>query len=195
MQPFIPNIFKGGYAPYFDSSQGRLLLVDFFAGLLININYNTKQTFIATVDGLAATTFLIPLKKNPNQFLISNKCTASIVEWFGTEPVAKVVQDTFTIEAAPGYELFTYNLGKASPKGTFFGGTFRRTICANTSEPLAELVSYSKKYGVKKVDIPNLKASSGIAWNLEGTKMFHVASCQRVIRVFNYDAKTGKICM
>lgn len=195
MQPFIPNIFEGAYAPYYDSSRGRLLLVDYFGGLLININYITKQTLTATIDGIPATTFLIPLKNNPNRFFVSNKRTASIIEWFGVEPVAKVVQETFTIEAAPGYELFTYNLGKASPKGTFFGGTFRGTICANTSEPLAELVSYSKKYGVKKVDIPNLKASSGIAWNLEGTKMFHVASCQRVIRVFNYDAKTGKICM
>lgn len=195
MQPLVPDIFKGPYAPYYDSSQGRLLMVDFFTGVIININFMTKQTVMATIDGISGSTFLIPLKKNPNQFLISNKRTATIVELIGNESVAKVIQETFTIQAAPGYETYNYNVAKASPTGAFFGGTFRGDICANTSQPLAEFVRYTPKCGVKKIEIPNMKSSAGIVWNVAGTKLFHVAGCEKIIRVFNYDRKTGKLCM
>lgn len=191
MKSLTSEKFASPYAPYFDTSLQRLLMVDFFDGSLINIDYKTKQTIKATIDGVHKPTFLIPLKTNPNQFLVSNHLTAAVVEWSGKEPAAKVVREAFSIQADA---KSNWNIALASPNCNFFGGTFRGSVCANSSEPNAEFFIYSKESGVEKVDVPGLKASAGIVWNKEGTKFYHTAGCSRTIREFNYDSKTGKIC-
>lgn len=139
-------------------------------------------------------TFLIPRKTNKNQFLVSNHLSATIIEWFGNTSAAKIIQETFTVETAHKYAKATWNIALASPKYTFVGGTFRGSACGNTSEPNAELFTYNKQLGVQKIDIPDLKVSAGIVWNKEGTKFYHVAGCDGVIREFDYDSNTRRIC-
>lgn len=168
--------------------------MDFFDGNLINIDYKTKETNKATIDGISKTTFLIPVKSENNQFLVSNHLSTSLIEWSGKESIAKVVRNIFSVESVVKNEKSNWNIALASPKCTFFGGTFRSSFCSNTSEPFAEFFTYSKENGVEKVDIPSLKASAGIVWNKEGTKFYHTAGCGRIIRQFDYNSQTGKIC-
>lgn len=194
MQPLTPDIFDGPYAPYWDPSLQRVLMCDFLSGNLISIDYRTKNVSKATIDGVPVCTFIIPLLKDRNQLLVSNHLSAVVIEWIGTEAVAKVVRDTFTVQAAPEYATNLWNTAAASPKHTFVGGTFRKSICADSSEPNGELFTYSKKCGVKKIEIPDMKASNGIVWNAEGTKFYHIAACEGHLREFEYDSKTGKIC-
>lgn len=194
VKPLTSEKFVGPYAPYWDSSLQRILLVDFFDGNLINIDYKTKQTVKATIDGISKTTFIIPVKGDNNHFVVSNKLSASVIEWSGKEPVAKVSRNLFTVERGSEYAETNWNIALASPKCTFFGGTYRGSVCGNTKEPDAEFFIYGKESGIEKIDLPGLKASSGIVWNKEGTKFYHTAGCGRAIREFDYDSATGKIC-
>lgn len=116
------------------------------------------------------------------------------MEWFGEEPNPRIIRETFTIEAAPEYATNVLNIGQASPQGTFLGGTFINRICDSSAAPTAGFYRYSKKCGVKKISVPNLKVSAGIAWNADSTKLYHVSTCDRVVREFNYNPKTGKVC-
>lgn len=171
-------------------------MVDFVTGGLINIDYQTKQVYTATIDGIPVSTFLIPLKKDLNQFLVSDHLSATVIGWNGFDAVANVIRQTFTVEAIPGYATNLWSSAIASPKHTFVGGTFRKSICSSSSgEPNGELFTYSKKCGVQKIEIPDMKASNGLIFNAAGTKFYHVAACERLIREFDYNPKTGKICM
>lgn len=171
-------------------------MVDFVKGGLINIDYQTKQVYNATIDGIPTSNFLIPLKKNLNQFLVSDHLSATVIEWNGFDAVASVIRQTFTVEATPEYATNLWSSAAASPKHTFVGGTFRKSICSNSSgEPNGELFTYNKKCGVQKIEIPGMVASNGLIWNAAGTKFYHVAGCEGFIREFDYDLKTGKICM
>lgn len=102
------------------------------------------------------------------------------------------VKLTFTVETAPDHVANNWNVARASPKGTFFGGTFRGVICGNTSAPLGGVYSYDKKCGVKDLKSPNIRSSSGFAFNIQGNKLYNVAPCNYVIREFDYDKKTEK---
>lgn len=171
-------------------------MVDFLTGGLINIDYQTKQVYTALIDGIPISTFLIPLKKDLSQFLVSDHLSATVIGWNGFDAVANVIRQTFTVEAAPEYASNLWNYAAASPKHTFVGGTFRKSICSNSSgEPNGELFTYSKKCGVQKIEIPGMLVSNGLVWNAAGTKMYHIAACEGFIREFEYNPKTGKISM
>lgn len=162
-------------------------------GTFIKYNDATKQISLATLP-ISAPSFLIKLTRHQHQFLISDHLSAPVVEWDGSYRDPKIIRETFSVESGLRFAANNWNIAKASPKGTFLGGTFRGSICSNSSAPPAGLYSYRKNYGVQKVNLPNLKSSSGIAWNTKGDVVYHVSSCERVIRAFNYNLETGTLC-
>lgn len=188
-----PNPWIQPYSPYWCPITGLLYMIDFMNGTIISYNDATKSTSLAVLP-IRAPSFLLKLTKYSNQFLISDHLSLSVVEWDGSGVVARKVRNTFSVETDPRFAANNWNVAKASKKGMFLGGTFRGSLCGNSSAANAGLYSYNKCNGVQKIDIPDLKSSSGIAWNANGDVVYHVAACQRVIRAFDYDLKTGKLC-
>lgn len=142
---------------------------------------------------IAAPSFFIKLTHPENEFLISDHLTAPVIRWNGVSPPRKI-RDTFSVEQNPKYDANNWDVAQASPKGIFLGGTFRGSICSNSSAPLAGLYTYDKRHGVRRIPVPNLKSSGGIAWNAKGDRVYHVSTCDRVVREFRYNIKTGKFC-
>lgn len=191
MKPLSSDIWLHPYAPYWDPFLKRLIITDFLNGTIINYN-SDGRVFVAAVPGIPNPSFLIPLKKYPNQYLTSNHLSATVIEWNGFDAEAKIIRETFTVETAPDHVANNWNVAIASPKNTFFGATFRGVICGNTSAPLGGVYSYDEKCGVTDLKLPNFISSSGFAFNIQGNKLYNVASCNYVIREFDYDKKTGK---
>lgn len=167
-------------------------MVDLLNGTIISYE-EAKNRIITTALPIALPSFLVKLKYPENQFLISDHLSVPVIEWNRVSPPKKI-RDTISVNEGPKYEKQNWDVAQASPQGRFLGGTFRGTICSNSSEPLARLYAYDLKYGIRSIYIPNLKSSGGIAWNANGDRVYHVSACEKVIREFRVNPKTGELC-
>lgn len=161
-------------------------------GTFIRFNPRSGRVHMAVLEGISAPAFLIQLKYNKTRFLIGSSLSAPIVEWDGYSEKASIVEETCSLDVSSTDEQI-WDVAKASPKGTFFGGTFRSDICGD-SLGYAGFYTCSHKCCFQEVDVPNLKSSGGFEWNAKGDKLYHISECDGRIREFDYNLQTGKIC-
>jgi sugar lactone lactonase YvrE len=89
-------------------------------------------------------------------------------------------------ERVPGTR---FNDGKVSPDGRFFAGTMdEKTL----REPIATLYRLDPDGSLHEV-VHGLIVSNGLAWNADGTTMFHSDSKGQVVWTYDYDPATGTV--
>lgn len=148
------------------------------------------QDYVASIENGAAPTFIIPLRRKYDQFLISDKHKATLIDWNGIDPIAKIAREVFMVESG---ENTNWNIGKSSPSCKFYGGTFREVICSSDLDAIASAYMYTKLRGVKRI-VKYMKVAGGIDWNIQESFSYLIDSCNRVIREYDWEPNTGKIC-
>jgi sugar lactone lactonase YvrE len=81
------------------------------------------------------------------------------------------------------------NDGKCDPAGRFWIGS----MAPEEKTGGASLYRVEKDYSVRRI-LSDLTISNGLAWNADGTRMYHIDTPTRRVSVFDYDLKTGEIC-
>lgn len=184
------------YNLHWDAKTNSLYFVDFISedSAVNRFDFYSNRIYSAPVEGNEAPTFLIPIKKHKNQFIVSDQRAVEIIEWNGKHRNATPIKQIFAVEQSDKYANNIWNVAKVSPKCKFFvGGTFRGDVCAKTTSANGALYRYSKSKKVKKL-LRNIPASSGIDWNVHENKFYHTDSCAGVIREYDWNPKTGGIC-
>lgn len=170
-----------------------MIFPDYLNGTINCVDFKTGDISMAPIQGITMPAFAIQLKGNSNLFVVSNGLPLKIVEWNSVDPVATVVRDAFTPETDPKKSGNLWNIAKGTPQCGLIGGTYRSTICGKTPNAFGAGYIYSNKCGLRPF-IEDIKSSSGLELTKDN-KLYHVESCKDVVREFDYDPKTQKICM
>lgn len=195
MEPISSDKWIEGYGPYWDAELERLLFVDVFNDTISCYDVKTKRSFEAVLPGNSLPTYVIKLKNQRHQYLVGNSRIAVVIEWNCRKGEVKFVRRVFKVEPEPRFIANSFHIAKASPNGKFFvGGTFRGALCVNISSPNASYYTYSQKTGVKRLDIPNLVTTGGVAFGPNGKKVYLVDLCNGLVWEYDFNSKTGDIC-
>lgn len=193
--PISRDAFNHTYSPHFCEETQSLYFVDFLSQnrILNRYDLRKKRIYSTTIEGNQVPAFFIPLKGRPNQFAGGIERTVKIINWNGIDSIATTSQHLFTVEKSSKYDGNYWNSAKASPWHKFYGGTYRSEICSFSSAANGSLYAFSKKIGVVRL-LKNEKVASEIEWNVKEKKVYHVDSCNGVIREFDYDPTTFALC-
>lgn len=189
----LDNIWVHPYSLHYDIQTNNMYFSDLLNRSIHRINFNDNQFFAASIENGIAPSFIIPSRGRPNRFIISDQRTISEIEWNGSDSIAKVVREIFSVEAGEEFENNNFNIAKASPHTCqFYGGTFRGILCSSEPGKIASLYDYSKLTGVKRL-VKDLKISGGLDWNIAKNLFYHVESCELLIREYDWNPITGDI--
>lgn len=186
------KIFTHPYSLHYDIGTNNIYFSDLLNRSIHRYDLNTNQDHAASIENGAAPSFIIPLRGQFNRFLISDKLTVAVIEWNGSDPVARIVRNVFAVEMGEKYENNNWNVGKASPTCLFYGGTFREIICSTKPGAIASFYRYTKRKGVERL-IKDLKVAGGFAWNIRDNLFYFIDTCNLAILEYDYYPRTGKI--
>lgn len=188
------ELFVHPYSLHYDLQTNNIYFSDLLNATIHRFDFNTNQSFVASIENGAAPTFIIPLRRKSNQFLISDKHNVTVVEWNGEDSVARIVRQVFSVETEEEYASTNWNIAKASPlTNQFYGGTFRGIICSPEPGAIASLYRYTMPTGAQRL-VKDLKVAGGIDWNLAENLFYFIDSCNLTIREYNFDPVSGNIC-
>lgn len=161
-------------------------------------SYEDGILYSAYIKGATSPAFIIPTNRECTK---CNKCGSQffavgvgsnvvIVKWNGKSTKAKVVETLFVTEVGDASSRFDFAVTDSF--GRFYGGTLGQNFC-NSTVPRS-LYRWTPKDGVVRL-FGGLQSSTGIIFNKNAHKMYHFDSCQFLLTEFDYDPKTGDICM
>lgn len=79
------------------------------------------------------------------------------------------------------------------PRGRFYGGSQYREYCSASREDVLSVYRFDKYDGLTRL-FGDTKLTSGLAFNEDARKMYHLGSCKLIITEFDWDPHTGNIC-
>lgn len=150
------------------------------------------KVYSASVEGVSPVAFILPLKTCCNRFLIGDELSVKVIEWNGKDKHVKIVREEFNVDKYEGNAQNSFSIARASPTCDFYGGTLRADFCGATKASNASFYRYSKCCGVKQI-WDDQQLSAGFDWNENNNKFYHIDSCNRDLREYDWDPKTGKI--
>lgn len=150
-------------------------------------DYIKKILYSATIEGIPEPSYIIPVSKRKNQFVVSNRQerAAYVIQWNGKDKIAKKIRKIYSVETASKYSTNFVNIGKASPKQHLYSGTNVGDICGDAGPVNASLYRYTKEDGVTRL-ISNVIASSGMAWSRK--KFYYIDSCKYNIVEYDWNS-------
>lgn len=143
--------------------------------------------------GNLSTAFIIPLQDCEDKFIISNGLTVKLIEWNGSSSKVRVIRDVFSLENVKKYAGTGWDIAKISPLCQFYGGTYRLTICADTTNENAALFQYTKSHEVKR-RIKHLKLTGDFEWNTDKNLFYINDCCRKTLVEFKWNPVTGTFC-
>jgi len=98
--------------------------------------------------------------------------------------------ETLHAELIPDIDtnLVRFNDGKCAPDGSLWIGTMHHGV----SDPVASLYKVSNDFAITQ-KVSDVTVSNGIAWSVDGTKMYYIDSPTYSVREFEYDTVRGDI--
>lgn len=150
--------------------------------------------YSAYIEGVNSPAFILPVKekckKCKKRFIVGIGSQVLTIEWNGKSTRAKVVNGLFGLDT----NISTSRIGRAkiSPRGRFYGGTFSDTIYCNQPSDLS-FYKFDSSNGLVQL-FGNLVSTTGIAFNENAGKLYHLDSCTFLLTEFDWDPKTGDIC-
>lgn len=135
--------------------------------------------------------YAIPTENDPSILYVNNGVTNYIVQWDGTNSNATVIRPTFSVETDPRYVNHTLAFARVAPNCDLVFGTLGTKLCVDKCN--SGTYKYNEKSGVKRL-LSHQQLAGDVEWNADGTKFYQLDPCGSVVREYDYDAKTGKIC-
>lgn len=151
------------------------------------------KVYSASVEGIQPVSFIVPLEKCSNRFVIGNRLSVKIIEWNGKDSEAKVVKELFNVKQVEDNADNYWSIAKPSPNCDLVGGTFRGTMCGrNRSLVDGGFYRYSKQHSLTRI-FDDQGLSAGFDWNLDENLFYHIDTCKLALEEYDWDPKTGKI--
>lgn len=162
--------------------------------LLYRYSLTDEHLYSARVPGVKSTDYLIPVRQNvakcKNLFAIGNQHDVILIEWDGISTNARIVQKLFSIE--PNDESSTLDYARTDRFGRYYGGTFSMTeFCSSPANK--SFYRESVEMGIQRI-FGGLLGTTGIAFNEDANKFYHVGLCSLIISEFDWDPLTGDLC-
>lgn len=120
-----------GEGPHWDIDRQSLYYIDIYGTnqSVSRYDYNEDKTYNAKIPGYPLVSFIIPVDKTNDQFLVGVGKKLLIIQWDGKSSEAKAVNVVGEVESDMPENRF--NDGKCDPFGRFYGGTMRMgELCA-----------------------------------------------------------------
>lgn len=133
--------------------------------------------------------YVLPIENNPSFFYTNDGTTNYLVQWDGTSPTANTIRPTFSVEKNIANHTLTY--ANVAPNCDIVFGTLGTKLCADQSN--SGTYEFNDKSGVRNI-LSNQLLSGTVEWNADATKFYQIDPCGSVVREYDYDRKTGKIC-
>lgn len=83
VNPISPKRYVKPYSPYCERKQ--VFMVDFANGTILNYDLEKYIVYEGRIPNIPNPSFMYPLKLRPNQFIVSNHLSTTIVEWNGMD--------------------------------------------------------------------------------------------------------------
>lgn len=142
----------------------------------------------ASIDvGFTNPSFMFPMmcKCCKNRFVVSIDRTLIIVIWDGYSPVATYARNVTFVEQDEIFDGAThFDRGKVDPFGRLYAGTYRLDNCAATSSPNGSLFLFEKNNN-GQVLIPNIRSTTGLAFNKSKGEMYFLDNCVNYITAYH----------
>lgn len=186
-----------GESPFWCAETRSLYYVDIFGQTadIFRYDFNENTVYAAKVIGESIATFIIPIKGCTDQFAVGfSDRVVKLIRWDGRSKTAMVISPIFGVEQDPMYASNHWHMAKADPKGgRLFGGTFRQELCSFSSAVNGSFYRYTKRKGAERI-MGNIKASCGLEWNTKTNKFYYIDGCKNILREYDWNPKSGKIC-
>lgn len=114
-----------GEGPHWDVERQSLYYIDIYgtSQSVSRYDYNEDKTYNAKILGYPVVSFIIPVDKTSDQFLVGVGKKLVIIQWDGKSSEAKPVSVVGEVESDMLENRF--NDAKCDPSGRFYGGTMR----------------------------------------------------------------------
>ncbi len=166
-----------------------------YTSSVLRYDYDENRVYTATIDEARTLLFILPIDCTKDQFLVGIDRTVVIAEWDGRSPKASVIRPLFELDC--GLSNVIINDVKTDERGRFYGGTRsveKGEACVTNSGPIASFYSYESGKCLKKL-FDNVTISNGLTWVRKTNKFYYIDSCTYDVKEFDYNPRTGDICM
>lgn len=159
---------------------------------IFRYSYCDDVLYSAYVEGVNSLAFILPVEAKlegcEDRFLVGAGSKVLTIQWNGKSTRATVINQLTTLDQnIPNSRT---SIARTSPNGRFFGGTFSQLQCKAPSN--LSIYRYNLSGSLERI-FGHLKATSGIAFDREACKIYHLDTCQLCITVSDWNPTTGKI--
>lgn len=112
-----------------------------------------------------------------------------LIEWDGVSKTAHILSKIYSVDAND--PMSRTDIARPDRMGRLYGGSFAPTFCITPRNKTFYKYSSVKGYTPLFHDI---YTTSGVAFNDETNKIYHVDVCLLLISEYDHDRKTGNIC-
>lgn len=156
-------------------------------------DFQEKVLYSAYIKGESSPIYFYPIKdchQHKDLFVVGLANANKIVKWNKRSTVARVVDTLFTVQPEnPDGRLC---VGRVDPLGFLYAGTFTYRFCSGPSN--ASFYSYTKQKRLQRI-FGDVISTTGVAFDTNVKKLYHLDSCTGLITAFDGVPDTGDICM
>lgn len=187
MIPISSEKFSQPYYLHYDTRSNCPYSTDYVGRNIWRFDFHEKRTYTATIENNIVASFNIPVEGTKNRFIVCGNFSVFLIEWNGIDSEAKVVRDLITVLATKKDPVAGWDYGKVSPTGEFYGGSFHPNMCSKSSEQCNAALYHNDK---PIEDFKKICVSGAIDWNVDKNLLYHVYTCDPVVREFKWDPKS-----
>nr|CAD7407534.1 unnamed protein product [Timema poppensis] len=142
-------------------------------------------------DTRESSSFVIPIKGEPNKFLISTNRSLTILNWDGESDEPTSLQTIVTVEEDKPNNRF--NDGKADPSGKVWAGTLGGEISPGVfAQKVAAFYSFKNPRSPVK-HLSDVSMSNGLTWTRDLKTLYYIDTLKGQIEAFDNDPKAEKL--
>lgn len=182
-----------GEGPHWDVDRQSLYYIDIYGDKqsISRFDYKENKTYNAVIPGYPVVSFIIPVDKTHDQFIVGAGKKIALIRWDGRSSQATTLKIVGEVE--PDLEENRFNDAKCDPSGAFFGGTMRIEIGNDLFEKrLGTFYRYTSKEQFVPLK-PKIGCSNGLTWNERTNKFYYIDSVDLDVKEYDYDPKTKNI--
>ncbi|XP_058814692.1 regucalcin-like [Topomyia yanbarensis] len=177
-----------GEAPHWDVARQSLYYVCILSGSLHRYDIQENRTYSASIPGITHSSFIIPVKERPEEFVVGSRTRIILVKWDGVSASAAELE-TLEDLGDTGEEQ-QFNDGKADPQGRLYAGTMLSETAPNPSGMgNSKLYRFDADTG-KLVELKSgVHVSNGLAWHGTTNKFYYIDSFAFDIKEYDTDGQ------
>ena len=185
MKATPPQVLVGG-KPFWNN--GNLFYVDMFGKALYRYSFAEDKAYKTVIAGNDKMTgIFLPIKNNPNQYIVGMGNTVGTISWDGHSASATKVRELFHV--AP---TSTLNGLFVSPKNDFYTGDYDSARFCGA--PQRQSVFGYLRNKQLKTFATDTESSAGMVLIEATNTVYHIDACLQVIKSFKWNPSNGELC-